>query len=262
MSLLEQKTWCLAYNMCSINICWGNLQTPKFLPKNLISAWNSTWYPQKKTEKIPVHPVMALGGTVRKSPTGHPSTCCRGWLLWGTAQQMTSQRHCTGSIPFSCICLLCALGIVASARAGLTIAMVESCLWSRSPWLRMLIFPNSFLDSDHRGNEYSASLCSESHPALRFQDFRLLATSSHSCMSSWWLQPLCTDIDHSFFFKVILKIIIKLTNRCRIDLQCFKCIVQWFSPIYTHTHYVYIFFRFSSLIGYYKTLSLVLCPIQ
>ena len=128
---------------------------------------------------------MALQGTVGKNPTGHPSTRCGGWLLWGTAQRMTSQRHCTGSILFSCICLLFTLGITASARAGLTVAMVESCLWSRSPCLRALIFPNSFLDSDHRGSEYSASLCSESHPALRFQDLESLATSSsHSCTSS------------------------------------------------------------------------------
>ena len=153
MSLLGHKAWCLAYNMCSIKICWGNLQTPKVLSKSLISAWNSTWYTQKKTEENPVHTAMALGGTMKKNRTGHPSTCCGGWLPWGTAQRMTSQQHRMGSILLSCICLLCTLGITASARAGLTIAMVESCLWSRSPWLRTLIFPNSFLDLDHRGNE-------------------------------------------------------------------------------------------------------------
>ena len=132
MSLLGYKAWCLEYNMCSINICWGNLQTPKVLPKSLISAWNSTWYTQKKTEKNPVHTAMVLGGTVGKSPTGHPSTRCGGWLLWGTAQRMTSQRHCTGSILFSCICLLFTLGITPNPGVKL-----------RSPIFRQTLYPLS-----------------------------------------------------------------------------------------------------------------------
>ena len=51
-----------------------------------------------------------------------------------------------------------------------------------------------------------------------------------------------------------------------LDLQrcvSFRCTAQWFSYIYMYTDtHIYVYFRFFSIIGYYKILSIVPCAIQ
>lgn len=94
---------------------------------------------------------------------------------------------------FSCFTTL---GTVALARVvvtQVTIAMVESWLFSSGYWLRILIFSNSFLVLPAQIMDRVSTLSALS-PGVPLppsaQSLQLLTCSSHS----WLFQRLCADI--------------------------------------------------------------------